>query len=427
MLPMTETLLAPGVTLRAVQTNKFKTSMLSVTFLEPLTAEHASLNALLPKVLRRGTQRHPDMEALSAALDDLYGGGIEPILRKKGEVQCLGFWGSFLDDAFVPEGTNISENAAALLGELILSPAGEGDTFLPAYVESEKENLVNKIRGQVNDKLQYALARLRALMCQGEAYGLDKLGTEEQVRAITGESLYARYQEILETAPVYLYYCGSADPGRVEKAFREAFAALPKTQRRPIPQTQVVAAPKESLRRFQDAMDVGQGKLILGFRTGGGFRDQASVARGLLFNAIYGGTTTSKLFLNVREKLSLCYFASSSLAQNKGLLQVYSGVEFANFQKAEEEILAQLAACQKGEISQEEFQAARRSVMGSLRTTLDAQGRLEEYWLNRFVSSTEFAPEALAEEVSKVTLEQVVQVAQAVQLDSIYTLQGKEG
>ncbi len=427
MLPMTETLLAPGVTLRAVQTNKFKTSMLSVTFLEPLTAEHASLNALLPKVLRRGTQRHPDMEALSAALDDLYGGGIEPILRKKGEVQCLGFWGSFLDDAFVPEGTNILENAAALLGELILSPAGEGDTFLPAYVESEKENLVNKIRGQVNDKLQYALARLRALMCQGEAYGLDKLGTEEQVRAITGESLYARYQEILETAPVYLYYCGSADPGRVEKAFREAFAALPKTQRRQIPQTQVVAAPKESLRRFQDAMDVGQGKLILGFRTGGGFRDQASVARGLLFNAIYGGTTTSKLFLNVREKLSLCYFASSSLAQNKGLLQVYSGVEFANFQKAEEEILAQLAACQKGEISQEEFQAARRSVMGSLRTTLDAQGRLEEYWLNRFVSSTEFAPEALAEEVSKVTLEQVVQVAQAVQLDSIYTLQGKEG
>lgn len=427
MLPMTETLLAPGVTLRAVQTNKFKTSMLSVTFLEPLTAEHASLNALLPKVLRRGTQRHPDMEALSAALDDLYGGGIEPILRKKGEVQCLGFWGSFLDDAFVPEGTNILENAAALLGELILSPAGEGDTFLPAYVESEKENLVNKIRGQVNDKLQYALARLRALMCQGEAYGLDKLGTEEQVRAITGESLYARYQEILETAPVYLYYCGSADPGRVEKAFREAFAALPKTKRRSIPQTQVVAAPKESLRRFQDAMDVGQGKLILGFRTGGGFRDQASVARGLLFNAIYGGTTTSKLFLNVREKLSLCYFASSSLAQNKGLLQVYSGVEFANFQKAEEEILAQLAACQKGEISQEEFQAARRSVMGSLRTTLDAQGRLEEYWLNRFVSSTEFAPEALAEEVSKVTLEQVVQVAQAVQLDSIYTLQGKEG
>lgn len=426
MLPMTELLLAPGVKLRAVQTNKFKTSMLSVTFLEPLTAEHASLNALLPKVLRRGTQHYPDMEALSAALDDLYGGGIEPILRKKGEVQCLGFWGSFLDDAFVPEGANILENAASLLGELVLAPAGEGRTFLPAYVESERENLVNKIRGQVNDKLQYSLSRLRTLMCEGEAYGLDKLGTEEQVRAITGEGLYARYREILETAPVYLYYCGSADPARVEQAFRQAFSALPKTRRREVPQTQVVPAPKGEVRRFQDTMDVGQGKLILGFRTGGGFQSREAVARGLLFNAIYGGTTNSKLFLNVREKLSLCYFASSSLAQNKGLLQVYSGVEFANFQQAEDEILAQLKACQRGEITQEEFEAARRSVVGSLRTTLDAQGRLEEYWLNRFVSGTEFAPEELAEEVGRVSLAQVVQAAQAVQLDSIYTLRGKE-
>lgn len=427
MLPMTESLLAPGVTLRAVQTKKFKTSLLAVTFVEPLTAEHAALNALLPKVLHRGTQAHPDMEALSAALDDLYGGTIQPILRKKGEVQCVGFWGSFLDDAFVPPETRILESAAALLGELVLAPAGEEGAFVPAYVDSEKKNLVDKIRAQLNDKLQYALSRLRGQMCAGEAYGLDKLGTEAAAQAITGQALYARYREMVEQAPVYLYYCGSADPARVEDAFRTAFAALPKTDRRPVPQTQVVEAPQGPVRRFQDAMDVGQGKLILGFRTGGGFRDRESIARGLLFNAVYGGTTTSKLFLNVREKLSLCYFASSSLAQNKGVLQVYSGVEFANFQKAEEEILAQLEACQKGAISQEEWEAARRSVMGSLRTTLDTQGRLEEYWLNRFVSGTDFAPEALAEAVGRVTLDQVVETAQKIRLDSIYTLRGKEG
>src|SRR5699024_1258997 len=134
---------------------------------------------------------------------------------------------------------------------------------------------------------------------------------------------------------VYLYYCSSADPARVEDAFRTAFAALPKTDRRPVPRTQVVEAPQGPVRRCQDAMDVGQGKQILGFRNGGGFRDRESIARGLLFSAVYGGTTTSKLFLNGREKLSLCYFASSSLALSKGVLQVYSGVEFANFQKAE--------------------------------------------------------------------------------------------
>ena len=170
-----------------------------------------------------------------------------------------------------------------------------------------------------------------------------------------------------------------------------------------------------------------QGKLTMGFRVGGGFRDIETVARFFLFNAIYGGSTNSKLFLNVREKLSLCYFASSSLAMNKGVLLVYSGVEFANFQKAEDEILAQLEACQKGEITAEELEAARLSVIGSLRSSLDVQGRLEEYWLNRFVTGTSYTPEELAAEIETVTLEQLVETAKKIKLDSVYTLQGKEG
>ncbi|MBR2491715.1 MAG: insulinase family protein [Ruminiclostridium sp.] len=427
MLPIYERTLAPGIVLRAVQTKKFKTSMLGITFLEPLAEETASLNALLPKVLRRGTRHHPDMETLSAALDDLYGGGIEPLIRKKGETQCIGFWGSFLDDAYVPGDSHILESAAALLGEIVLQPAGEGETFLVEYVESEKANLVDKIRSEVNDKLQYAMSRLRGQMCEGEAYSIEKLGTEAQAQAITADSLYARYRELLETAPVYLYYCGSSDPDRVEAAFRKAFAALPQGQRKGIPVPVAVAQPKGAVRRFSDAMEVSQGKLTMGFRTGGGFSDLETVARFMLFNAIFGGSTDSKLFLNVREKLSLCYFASSSLALSKGILLVYSGVEFANFQTAEDEILAQLKACQTGDITPEELEAARRSVVGSLRASLDAQGRLEEYWVNRFVTGTAYTPEDLAEAVEQVTLDQVVEAACQVKLDSIYTLRGKEG
>ncbi len=426
MLPITQRTLAPGVTLRVVQTKKFKTSMLSATFLAPLTEETASLNALLPQVLRRGTQDHPDMEALSAALDDLYGGGIEPIVRKKGEVQCVGFWGSFLDDAFVPGDSHILESAAALLGELILRPAGEGEAFVPAYVDSEKANLIDQIRGEVNDKLQYSLSRLRSLMCQGEAYGIHKLGSEAQAQAITGQALYARYRQLLETAPLHLYYCGSAEPDRVEAAFRAALTGLPRGQRQPAPVTQSIAAPAGEVRRFTDRLDVTQGKLTIGFRVGGGFREKEDVARAMLFNAIYGGSTNSKLFLNVREKLSLCYFASSSLVLSKGVLLVYSGVEFSNFQKAEEEILAQLAACQEGKITKEELESARRSVMSSLRTSLDAQGRLEEHWLGRFVTGTGFTPEELAAAVEAVTLDQVVEMARQVRLDSVYTLRGRE-
>lgn len=427
MLPMKEITLAPGITLRAVQTKKFKTAILGITFLDPLSEETASLNALLPWVLQRGTQVHPDMQSLSAAMDDLYGGTISPVVRKKGEVQCVGFLASVLDDAFVPEGTRVLEPAAQLLGEMVLSPAGTGDAFLPEYVSSEQENLIDRIRSQVNDKLQYALSRLQEQMCQGEAYGLGKMGTEAQAKAITGQRLFRRYRELLETAPVYLYYCGSAEPERVEAAFRAAFAALPQTQRQPIPQTVVKQTPEGPVRRFQDQMEVGQGKLILGFRTGGSFLSREDVARGMLFNAVYGGTTNAKLFLNVREVLSLCYFANSALVQNKGVLHVYSGVEFANFQRAEDEIIAQLSACQNGQITPEELEAARRSVMSNLRTTLDSQGRLEEYWLNRFVTGTRFAPEELETALAQVTLEQVIQTAQGIRLDSVYTLRNKEG
>ena len=279
MLPMKEISLAPGVTLRTVQTQKFKTSILGVTFLEPLSEKTAALNALLPWVLQRGTQTHPDMESLSAATDDLYGGTISPVLRKKGEVQCVGFLASFLDDAFVPAGTYILEPAAQLLGEMVLSPAGDGVSFLPDYVSSEQENLIDRIRSQVNDKLQYSLSRLQEQMCRDEAYGLGKMGTEEQAKSVTGQKLFARYHELLETAPIYLYYCGSADPNRVEAAFRVAFSGLPKTERRPIPQTAVRNTPEGPVRRFQDQMDVNQGKLILGFRTGGSFLSQQKVAQ----------------------------------------------------------------------------------------------------------------------------------------------------
>lgn len=426
MLPITERILAPGVTLRAVKTKKFKTSLLGVTFLTALTEETASLNALLPKVLRRGTRTCPDMEALSAALDELYGGSVEPVVRKKGEVQCVGFVGSFLDDAFVPPGTRLLEPAAALLGQLVLEPAGSGDAFLEEYVESEKENLLDKIRGEINDRLQYAMSRLRETMCAGETYGVSRLGSLDRAREVTGSALFSQYKTLLASAPIYLYYCGSADIDRVEAAFRAAFAGLPQGDRHRVPPTRLVKEPGGPVRRVSEAMDVTQGKLVLGFRTGKSYRTLEEVAQATLFSAVYGGSTNSKLFLNVREKLSLCYFASASLAMTKGIMLVYSGVEFANFRRAEEEILAQLEACRAGEIGAQELEAARLSAVSAFRTTLDSQSRLEEFWLNRFFTGTDFPPEALAEAIGRVSLDQVVEVARRIRLDTIFTLEGKE-
>ena len=217
MIEVTRTQLLPGVHLTAVQTQKFKSSVLGMQFLLPLAREQAALHALLPMVLRRGTAEHPDMESLSAVLDELYGGSLEPTVRKKGETQCVGFVGSFLDDAYTLDGSAVLEPSAALLGELVLRP----------YTRQERENLVTRIRAQVNDKRQYAQVRVVAEMCAGEPFGVDKLGDEASAAAITPQKLWDCYQQVLRTAPIEFYYCGSAPLERVRAAVQARRGARP--------------------------------------------------------------------------------------------------------------------------------------------------------------------------------------------------------
>lgn len=427
MTPVTHKELLPGVRLTAVHTKKFKTCLLGVTLLAPMDEETAAANALIPMVLRRGTHKHPDLETISASLDELYGGTIEPMVRKKGETQCIGFVGSFLDDVYAPGGAMLLEPAAALMGELLLRPVMENSSFRTDYVEGERTNLIDRIRSQINDKRQYSMLRISQLMCEGESYGIDKFGSEKSAAAVTGAQLWERYHTMLAAAQVELYYCGSAPLERVENAFTAAMEGLPRSVKRTMPGCMVKpgtggGAPKV----FEDQMDVTQGKLAMGFRTGGVSITSDALPALLTFNAVYGGTTTSKLFMNVREKLSLCYFASSLLEKHKGIMLVSSGVEFDKYEQAKQEILAQLDVCRRGEIEPQELEGARRSVVSSLRSSTDAQIRLEDFWLGQAVAGLTGGPEELADRVAAVTGEQVVQIAGGVELDAIYFLNRKE-
>ncbi len=417
--------LSPGVWLRTVHTNKFKSAYLSLTLMVPLRRETAAANALIPWVLRRGTERYPDLERLSAALDQLYGGAIEPAVRKKGETQCVGFAASFLDGAYAPEGEPILEGAAALLGELLLRPCTQDGVFRRDYVEGERAHLIDRIRAQINDKRRYALARLTQLMCAEEAFGVDKLGDEESAAAITPEGLWARYQDLLARSEIELYYCGSAAPEQVEAAFRAALAGLPRNGERLEPACTVrLHAPEPAYR--EERLDVTQGKLALGFRTGGVTCWEEDYPALVLCNAVFGATPLSKLFLNVREKLSLCYYASSALEKMKGLLLVSSGIEFDKYQQARDEILAQLEAIRRGDIQDQELEGARRALIGGHLSTLDDQSRLEEFWLGQTAAGLDAGIEELTEQLKQVTKDQVSAAAQKLELDTVYFLRGLE-
>lgn len=419
--------LLPGVTLTALRTDKFKSSCLSLTLLAPMEKQTVTANALLPSVLRRGSQAHPDTQALSAALDDLCGGTLEARVRQQGETQCVGFIGSFLDDAFSPDGTPILEPAAALIGEALLQPAVQNGVFRADYVSGEGKNLANRIRAQVNDKRQYAIKRLTEQMCEGEPYGLDKLGFADEATAISPGQLWEHYQTLLRTAPIALYYCGSAPVERVEQALKDALRGLPERSTTQLPACNVIAHAGEEVRCFEDALDVTQGKLALGWRTGGITIQSEEYPALLVLNNVYGGTTTSKLFMNVRERLSLCYFASSMLEIQKGLMLVSSGIEFEKYDQAREEILAQFQACVEGSFTDQELEAARRAEVSRLTAYEDSQGLLESYWQARAVAGLCQKPDELAQAVEQVTKAQVIEVAGKMELDAVYFLKGKEG
>ena len=418
--------LFPGVWLRAIHTQKFKSAYLSLTMLLPLEQENAAANALIPSVLRRGTRKNPDMESLSAALDELYGGAIEPLVRKKGETQCVGFLSSFLDDAYTLGGEKILEPAAALLGDLLLDPLTENGVFSAEYTESEKNNLLARIAAQVNDKRAFATHRMSQLMCENEAFGVDKLGDAPSVSAITPASLWERYQAVLQTACIEIFYCGSADPDRVEAALKSALAGLPVREDRIRPDCQVIASPGREPRFVTDSLNVSQGKLAMGFRTGGVSCLDPEYPALALCNAIFGGTTLSKLFMNVREKLSLAYYASFMLERRKGLIMVSSGIEFEKFEAARDEVLLQLEAVRRGEIEDWEMEGARRTLISGQLAVLDDHGRQEDYWLAQAVAGLDFGAADLVDRLETVTKEEVAAAARRLELDTIYFLKGKE-
>ena len=416
--------LIPGVWLTALRSDKFKTGCLSINLLTQLKRETAAFNAVLPFVLRRGTRFHPDMQTIAAELDSLYGTGVEPIVRKIGEIQCIGFYASFPDHKYLPAGSEVFEKTANLSCEMLLAPNTRGGLFLPAYVESEKEKLLELIRSRVNEKRSYAHFRLLEQMCCYEDYAVSRFGTEDTAESIYYQKLTKYYHSLISASPVEIFYCGSMEASKVANILSDALSGMTRGEINYDIGTDIrMNAVEDKVRSFVDEMSVTQGKLVMGFRLGE-CMEEPDLAAIYVFNAVYGSGVTSKLFMNVREKLSLCYYASSTVDTHKGIMLVSSGVDFDKVDEAKSEILAQLEAVKSGDISDEELEAARRSVASDLCACLDSQGELEGFYLANTIDGLEFSPDELAALVCDVSREDVIKIASSVVLDAEYFLRG---
>ena len=412
--------IAPGVTLRHARDTRFKQGCFSFQLVRSMVRQEAALNALLPSVLLRGTRRCPDLRAVTQRLDELYGAAIGPLVRRVGDYQTTGLYCGFMDDRFALPGDQVLRPMLEFLRELLLDSPMENGAFLADFVESEKKNLISTIESNRNDKRQYAMQRLLQEMCAGDSFGVPRLGDAGDVAAITPAALTAHYREILCTSLMELFYVGSAPEEQVISAVQPLLSSL---NRSPMTLPAQTALTPGRGGDISETLDVAQGKLCMGFVTPVTNRCRELPAMQML-NVILGGGMTSKLFQNVREKMSLCYSIDSAYYGTKGIVLVNAGIDFDKEAVTRQEILRQLDACRGGEISEAEMTAAREALLSSLRSVQDSPGAIENYYFTAALSGMCFTREGYMEAVEQVTLEDIVQCANSLTLNTTYFLKG---
>lgn len=413
-----------NIRLHVMPTDRFKTFAISVYIGYPLQEETVTRVALTPFILRRGTEKLPETRQFREKLDDMYGAGFGFDLYKRGDYQMVQFRMDVINDRFVASNASMLRQAIHFIGDAISRPALQNGHFLEKYLSSEKITLQKRIEAMINDKIRYAAERCMEEMNEGDPYRLHPLGRIADLAAIDAESLYKEYLSWLRDTPIDIYVVGQTTVQEVEQLVSEAFQ-LNRTSAhkyKPTPLKRVTREPRTVIER----LDVNQGKLNLGLRTHITYGDE-QYAASLMYNGILGGYPHSKLFMNVREKASLAYYVSSRLDGHKGILAIQSGIEIENYERALGIIREQLEAMKRGNITESEMSKTRAMLNNHLREIQDSAFEMIAFDFNTVLSGKERSVESLLHEVGAVDLTAIREVAEQVQLDTIYFLRDKKG
>jgi len=407
-----------GIEVYHLEANKFKTNTINIFYLDNLSEETATLNALLPAVLRRGSQTHRDLQKISLYLEELYGATFDCGVAKKGEVHLLHFYNEFVADKFLG-GSSLFEKNFQLMTEIIYDPALENGVFLEEYVDQEKKNLQERIESRLNDKQSYSVDKCFEEMCKGEPFAIYEYGRTEDIEAIDSKRLYSYYKTVLETLPMKVFITGEIS----EKNKNLVIDYMSKLSRGQIKRLLDVDIHKDikEARDYEDKMNVNQGKLSMGFRTNISPKDPRYSSL-VVLNGILGGGIHSKLFQNVREKASLAYYAFSRLEKFKGLMIISSGIEVTNKQKAFSIIMQQLQDIKDGVISDNEIDSTLKTSETGIKSLKDTQLYMVDYYLSQLITGTGDDFDSTIEKIKSVTKEDVINVSKNIQLDLVYFL-----
>jgi predicted Zn-dependent peptidase len=411
-----------GVKLHLVKTDKYKTNTIVFKMKAPIEKEYATTRALLPYVLQSGTNTYPSFTELRTYLENLYGATLSVDLQKKGEYHIISITMEVANEKFLKQSEPLLDKALTLLADVLFNPRSANDSFDEQIVAKEKRTLKQRIQAVNDDKMRYANLRLIQEMCKDEPYAIPVNGILEDVEQFTAQSLYNYYQDSLSSDELDLYIVGDFTEEEVIQSCQAKFQLKSRTSKK-VEQTNIRKRVKENV--IIEKQDVVQGKLNMGLRTNTRYGEDDYFAL-QVFNGLFGGFPHSKLFINVREKASLAYYAASRLESHKGLMLVMTGIETKNYEKAVTIIKEQLQAMKNGDFTEADIEQTKAVIQNQMLETLDTSRGLVEVLYHNVISGTNVSEEVWKEKIAKVTKENILQVGEKIQLDTIYFLSGLE-
>ena len=402
-----------------IKTDKFKTTVIKVAFKAKLSRETITKRNLLADVLRNSSRNFPSKKILSAHLEDLYGASLSVSAKKQGTVHAISFYIQVANEKFLKSAPPLFATSLKTLSEVIMNPKIENNAFDEDVVNLEKRLLKEDIESVFDDKTTYALKKMVEIMCKDENFGINGDGYIEDLPNITNKTLVETYESMLKDDELSIVVLGDVDHDEVVNMVNANFTVSKNTRHKheAIDREDKFLGDVSVLKENQS---INQAKLNIGYRTFTrvGDKDYFDI---LVFNGVFGAFAHSKLFVNVREKESLCYYCASQVDNFKGIMYVYSGLDLAQVEKAKTIIDKQLEDICLGNITDQELNLAKKSIVNAKRSALDsASGMLSDLEASLLLGITS---EDFIKKIEDVTKEDVVAVAKKIKKDTIFTLE----
>lgn len=412
-----------GIKVHFIQTELFKTNLISIFVSKKLSKDNVTMNTLIPAVLRRGTENMPSQEKISMELENLYGAEFDCGVDKTGDNHVLKFYIESINNNYIITDEDILQQSIENILEIVFNPILENEVFKKEYVVSEKEKIKQLIESKIDNKDKYSIERCIEELYKGELYGLYKFGRVEDLENINQTNLYKEYQNLINTAKIDIFISGEFNQQDIINTLKTNKLIEKLPERNPDyvindETTEVKQLKEENI--VTEQLEVGQGKLVIGVDILENKKDSRYAIS--LYNTILGGSPNSKLFQNVREKESLAYSIGSIYLKTKNNIFVKAGIEIENYEKALDLIKQQIENMKKGDFTEKDLENAKKFMIYGIKAIIEEQETGITYYIGQELAGTNVNPMEYIDKINSITMEDVKNIANKVNINTVYFL-----